>query len=167
MLRSLVGSEMCIRDRHIPVYRACTFSHPFLIRPIRDLQRASTCVVHVTCLQTNTIPSARLNPKLSPPVLRRRPVSKTPSLQLLDTLLLVVFTQIACVRLPHFEIDQTATCTVSALNHTTDDGYERSGHSPALRLRIPHHVPQPFIARLDAQLSHGSVRRHHIVSSMD
>jgi hypothetical protein len=52
--------------------------------------------------------SARLDPKLSPPVLRRRPMGKTPSLQLLRALLRTVFAHVTCVRLPHLEIDKTA-----------------------------------------------------------
>jgi hypothetical protein len=51
--------------------------------------------------------SARLDPKLSPPVLRRRPMGKTPSLQLLRAFFHTV-ANVTCVRLPHLEIDKTA-----------------------------------------------------------
>ena len=105
-------------QRHIPVYRACTFSHPCYIR---------SCVIHsaflyVPCESHAHQPhgSARLNPKLSPPVLRRRPMSEAPFLQFLGALLRRVFACVACVRLPHFEIHETAVSTWSAssLHHS-------------------------------------------------
>ena len=137
-------------QRHIPVYRACTFSHPYQIRS-RVIYTAFLCA---SCESHAHLPYAStcLDPKLGPPVLRRRPMSEAPFLQFLCALLRGVFACVACVRLPHFEIHETTVWEggVTSANHTQSQKMISEIFSPSFRLGIPHHVPEPFVAGLDA-----------------
>ena len=109
-------------QRHTPVYRACTFPHPYQIRShvIYSPILLVSCEWHTH----QSHGSARLNPKLSPPVLRRRPMSEAPFLQFLGALLRRVFACVACVRLPHFEVYEAAasdTWSASSIHHSAID----------------------------------------------
>jgi hypothetical protein len=79
-------------------------------------------------------------------------MSKTPSLQLFGALVRAI-SYFASERLPHFEIHQSTSENQNQHFHLRLHNADTQGKEfdlPSVRLRIPHYVPQPFVARLDA-----------------
>jgi hypothetical protein len=75
-------------------------------------------------------------------------MSETPFLQLLGALFGTI-AHFSRKRLPHLEIHQSTSGNQNQhLHGTSTQG--KGFDLPSVRLRIPHYVPQPFVAGLNA-----------------